>query len=83
MLLALASGGKMGSGLFLFEIWGVFYQIGKETVDMKPEDIEPYVKQQLETRAFDTYHSLMWKEAEYTALEAFKDGHRHNGFSYS
>lgn len=73
----------MGTGLFLSEIRAVFYQIGKETVGMKSEDIEPYVKQQLETRAFDTYHSLMWKEAENIALEAFKDGYRHNGFSYS
>lgn len=65
----------MTRGLFLFEIRPVFYQLGKETVDLKPHEIEAFVKAQLEERAFDTYHSLMWREAEYTALTAFRDGY--------
>ena len=72
----------MTHGLFLFEIRPAFYQLGKESYGLKPQDIESYVKEQLEIRAPDTYHSLMWREAEYTALTAFTDGYNHNGYSY-
>jgi hypothetical protein len=72
----------MTHGLFLFQIPAVFYQIGKECCDLSHTEREAFVKSQLEIRAFDTYHSLMWKEAEYTALCAFEDGYRHNGYSY-
>lgn len=72
----------MTHGLFLFQIRSVFYQLGKEAVDMTPQEIEAYVKAELEKRAYDTYHSLMWKEAEYMALSAFADGYRHNGYSH-
>jgi hypothetical protein len=72
----------VGTGLFLFEIRDVFFQLGKETVDMKQENIPTYVRQELELRAFDTYHSLLWKDAEYIALAAFRDGYSHNGYGY-
>lgn len=72
----------MTRGLFLFEIRPVFYQLGKETVGLKPQEIQAFVKSQLEERAFDTYHSLMWREAEQIALAAFEDGYRHNGYSH-
>lgn len=70
------------SGLFLFEIRDVFFQLGKEHYDMNHVEREAFVKEQLEIRAYDAYHSLMWKEAENTALSAFENGYRHNGYSY-
>lgn len=72
----------MTHGLFLFQIHDVFYQLGKERFDVDPQEIEAYVKAQLEEQAFDTYHSLMWREAENMALSAFRDGYRHNGYSH-
>lgn len=72
----------MTHGLFLFEIRGVFYQLGKEAVSVKPHEIEAHVKALLEERAFDTYHSLLWQQAENIALDAFRDGLRHSGYGY-
>lgn len=72
----------MTHGLFLFQIRDVFFQLGKEHFDMKPQEIEAYVKAQLEIRAYDTYHSLMWREAKNIALAAFADGYNHNGYSH-
>lgn len=72
----------MTHGLFLFEIPAVFYQLGKETIDMKSCDIVSFVKQQLEIRAFDTYHSLMWQQAENAAIDAFTEGYKRNGYSF-
>ena len=72
----------MTRGLFLFEIPAVFYQLGQQSHGMDQAKREAYVKEQLEIRAYDTYHSLMWREAERAALVAFEDGYRHNGYSY-
>lgn len=72
----------MTHGLFLFQIHDVFYRIGLETINIRPNQIDMHVKQLLEEKAYDTYHSLMWREAENIALSAFKDGYRHNGRSH-
>jgi hypothetical protein len=65
----------MTRGLFLFEIREVFYRLGEES-NIQPHAIEGFVKALLEERAFDTYHSLQWKEAEGIALRAFTDGYQ-------
>ena len=74
----------MTHGLFLFEIRPAFYQLGKEATGINPFDsIEAHVKALLEKLAFDTYHSLLWKQAENIAINAFRDGLMHNGYSYN